>query len=215
MVLGGGVVGSAAALAAARLGERVALVHDRPYLGGNASIEIGLRPRGVTGPFIDELYERDSSGDLSAKRLLDAEPTAKVFLEHTVYNSTSSEDGTIASIDARHACSGKELRFTAQVFIDCSGRALLGDFAGAETLFGQESQIGYGENLAPKIRDETHHGNTLFFRTKEGDSPIPFPDIPWATEVSKDFSDLRGQLMNPGMENGPGPMVVPSDPKIR
>lgn len=48
VVVVGGVPRIAATLKAARLGERVALVHNRPYLGGNASVEIGLRPRGLT-----------------------------------------------------------------------------------------------------------------------------------------------------------------------
>lgn len=47
VVVGGGVSGCAAALTAARLGQRVALIHDRPVLGGNASKEIGLMPRGA------------------------------------------------------------------------------------------------------------------------------------------------------------------------
>ncbi|HQK95913.1 MAG TPA: FAD-dependent oxidoreductase, partial [Armatimonadota bacterium] len=38
-VVGGGMAGICAALAAARHGARVALLHDRPVLGGNASSE--------------------------------------------------------------------------------------------------------------------------------------------------------------------------------
>jgi len=38
-VVGGGMAGVCAALAAARHGARVVLVHDRPVLGGNASSE--------------------------------------------------------------------------------------------------------------------------------------------------------------------------------
>jgi pimeloyl-ACP methyl ester carboxylesterase len=136
IVVGGGIAGAAAALAAARLGERVALVQDRPFLGGNASVEIGLSPRGITGPLIDELSQRDSTGDLVARRLLEEEPTATLFLEHTVYN-TISRDATITAIDARAARSGREIRLSASVFIDCSGIAILGLLAGAETLFGQ------------------------------------------------------------------------------
>lgn len=215
VVVGGGVVGAAAALAAARLGERVALVHNRPYLGGNASVEIGLRPRGVTGPLIDEISERHPGGDLYAKNLLDAEPNATVFLEHTVYDVVVTADSRIASVDARDARSAREILLAAASFIDCSGKSILGMYSGAETLYGQESQAEYGENLAPAQADNMHHGNTLFFRTRMADAPISFPTVPWATEVAKDFSDLRGQLTKPGIENGPGPMVVPPDPSTR
>ncbi|WP_267130056.1 FAD-dependent oxidoreductase [Cumulibacter manganitolerans] len=54
VVGGGGVPGSSAALAAARLGLRVALIQNRPYLGGNASIETGLMPRGERGHLVEE-----------------------------------------------------------------------------------------------------------------------------------------------------------------
>ncbi|KAJ5519300.1 hypothetical protein N7453_001722 [Penicillium expansum] len=218
VVVGGGVTGAAAALTAARLGERVALVQDRPVLGGNASVEIGLSPRGVTGPLIDEISQRTPEGDLVAIQLLRAEPNATVFLESTVYN-TLTKDSTIVSIDARDARSGREIRFSAPVFIDCSGKCILGLHSGAETLFGQESQTEYGESLAPAHGDNMHHGNTTFFRTRMADSAVHFPSVPWAIEVAKDFSDLRGQLRTPGRENGPGPNVVPAgyvpDPTIK
>ncbi|KAE8152050.1 FAD dependent oxidoreductase-domain-containing protein [Aspergillus avenaceus] len=219
VVVGGGIVGAVAALATARLGERVALVHDRPYLGGNGSVEIGLRPRGVTGPLIDELSRRHPDGDLYAKDLLDAEPNATVLLEHTVYDAVTSADSRIVSVDARHAGSGKETRLTAHVFIDCSGKSILALYTGARTLFGQESRAEYNEPLAPPKADGMHHGNTVFFRTRMAHSPVPFPDVPWATEVAKDFSDLRGQLTKPGIVNGPGPQVIPPnhtpDPSVR
>lgn len=208
VVVGGGVAGCAAAIASARLGDRVALIQDRPYLGGNASLEVGLRPRGITGPLVDELSQRHPNGDLYALDLLRAEPEATIFLEYTVYN-TVTVDSLIKSVDARDARSGKEIRLSAPVFIDCSGTAILGMYSGAETMYGQESRAEYGESLAPLMADNMHHGNTLFFRTQMADSPVIFPSVTWATEVAKDFSDLRGQLRQPGLENGPGPHVIP------
>lgn len=200
------MVGAAAALTAARLGDRVVLIQDRPHLGGNASIEVGLSPRGVKGPFIEELSERLPNGDLVALDLLMAETNATVYIEHTVY-SVVLEHGVIRSVDARDARSGRESRFSAPQFIDCSGRAILGLLSGAETLSGRESRAEYGENLAPARRDGIHHGNTIFFRTRMTEKPTTFPYVPWATEVAKDFSNLGGQLRKPGIENGPGPLV--------
>jgi hypothetical protein len=101
------------------------------------------------------------------------------------------------------------MRFSAPVFIDCSGKAILGLHSGAETLYGQESQAEYGESLAPAHADNMHHGHTVFFRTRMADSPVPFPQVPWAVKVAKDYSDLGGQLRWPGVENGPGPAVIP------
>lgn len=212
IVVGGGVPGATAALAAARLGERVALIQDRPFLGGNASVEIGLHPRGWTCPLIEELSQRTRNGDLQAIKLLNAQPTANVFMEHTVYNAITV-DSSIVSVDARDARTGREIRLSAPVFIDCSGKSILGLFSGAETLFGQESRAEYDESLAPVKGDNMHHGNTLFFRTRMTETPVSFPDVPWAIEVAKDFSDLRGQSRKPGSENGPGPVVISPDAK--
>ncbi|MEM9204577.1 MAG: FAD-dependent oxidoreductase, partial [Actinomycetota bacterium] len=204
IIVGGGIAGCAAALTAGRLGSRVVLLQDRPFLGGNASKEIGLSPRGESGELIQELADRTVDGDLTALTVLDAEPTVTVLLEHRIY-SIETDGRRVTSVDARATRTGVETRFRAPVFIDCTGAAILGQLAGAELLEGQESQAEYGEPSAPEHGDGMHHGNTLFFRTKVGDDASPFPDVPWATEVSKDYANLSGQLTQPGVDNAPGP----------
>lgn len=206
VVVGGGISGCAAALTAARLGQRVALIHDRPVLGGNASKEIGLMPRGAQGKLLAELSQRTPDGDIVALSLLEAEPTASVFLAHRIIAAARDGD-RIVSVDAVEAKGGLERRFKGRMFIDTSGVAMLGVLAGAETMFGRESRAEYDEPYAPEVADEMHHGNTLFFRTRIADQPVPFPDVPWATEVSKDYANLSGQLTKPGQENGAGPVV--------
>ncbi|MEM7217361.1 MAG: FAD-dependent oxidoreductase [Pseudomonadota bacterium] len=204
VVVGGGISGCAAALAAARLGQTVALIHDRPVLGGNASKEIGLMPRGAQGALLQELSQRTPDGDLVAFQLLADEATATVLLEHRVI-ATEVVDGRITSVDAIEARSGREYRLTGKMFIDTSGVARLGLLAGAETMYGREARSEYDESYAPDEADDMHHGNTLFFRTGMLDAPKPFPDVPWATEIAKDYANLSGQLIEPGLENGPGP----------
>ena len=206
VVVGGGVSGCAAALTAARLGQRVALIHDRPVLGGNASKEIGLMPRGAQGALLQELAARTDDGDLVALQLLKAEPKATVFLEHRIIAAVREGD-RIVSVDAVQARGGLERRFAGKMFIDASGVAMLGILVGAETMFGREGRSEYNEPYAPEEADRMHHGNTLFFRTRMSDHPVPFPDVPWAIEVSKDYANLSGQLMKPGAENGAGPVV--------
>ncbi|WP_282950026.1 MULTISPECIES: FAD-dependent oxidoreductase [unclassified Sphingopyxis] len=216
VVVGGGIAGCAAALASARLGDRVALIHDRPVLGGNASTEIGLMPRGTQGALLKELSARGPDGNIAALSLLEAEPTATVFLEHRII-SAATEGDRIISVDAVEARGGHERRFRGKMFIDSSGTAMLGVLAGAETLFGREAQSEYGESYAPEKADEMHHGNTIFFRTRMADHEVPFPEVRWATEVSKDYANLSGQLIEPGLENGPGPSAGdnPSTPEFR
>lgn len=204
VVVGGGVSGCAAALTAARLGQKVALIHDRPVLGGNASKEIGLMPRGAQGSVLRELSQRTPDGDLMAGALLQAEPTASVFMEHRIVGAKRVGD-RIVSVDAVEAKGGVERRFRGKVFIDASGVAQLGVLVDAETMFGREARSEFDEGYAPEVADEMHHGNTLFFRTKMADHPVPFPEVPWATEVSKDYANLSGQLKQSGIENMPGP----------
>ena len=204
VVVGGGVSGCAAALTAARLGQSVALIHDRPVLGGNASKEIGLMPRGAQGSVLRELSQRTPDGDLMAGALLEAEPTASVFMEHRIVRAKRVGD-RIVSVDAVEAKGGFERRFRGKVFIDASGVAQLGVLVDAETMFGREARSEFDEGYAPEVADEMHHGNTLFFRTRMADHPVPFPDVPWATEVSKDYANLSGQLKQSGIENMPGP----------
>lgn len=210
VVVGGGVSGCAAALTAARLGQRVALIHDRPVLGGNASKEIGLMPRGAQGRILQELSARTPDGDLVALSLLEAEPTASVFLEHRII-AVVKDGQRIASVDAVQARGGHERRFKGRMFIDASGVAMLGVLAGAETMFGREARSEFDEPYAPDVADNMHHGNTLFFRTRMADHPVSFPDVPWATEVSKDYANLSGQLVKSGLENGPGPSANPDN----
>ncbi len=206
VVVGGGVAGCAAALTAARKGCRVALVQDRPVLGGNASKEIGLSPRGETGPLVRELSGRTADGDLVARQVLEAEPNVSIFLERRVFDLVA-EESRIVSIDVREARSGEETRFRAPVFVDCTGTAILGILAGAETLSGQEARSAYDEPTAPEVGDDMHHGNTLFFRTRMAAEPVPFPDVPWAEAVAGDYANLSGQLDRPGTENGLGPVA--------
>ena len=216
VVVGGGISGCAAALTAARLGQRVALIHDRPVLGGNASKEIGLMPRGTQGALLKELSARTADGDIAAFSLMQAEPTASVFLEHRIVGVVR-EGSKIISVDAVEARGGHERRFKGSIFVDASGVAILGVLAGAQTLFGREARSEFNESYAPDIADEMHHGNTLFFRTRMADHPVPFPDVPWATEISKDYANLSGQLVKTGEENGPGPSAGsnPATPAFR
>lgn len=217
LIVGAGITGSAGALAAARLGLRVAVLHNRPVLGGNASVEIGLTPRGETGPLVDELADRHPDGDLKAHKVLDEQMNATVYTEHQVFD-VLTDGRRVTAVDARDTRTGREYRFTAPLVIDCSGTAIVGLLAGARTLFGNEAADEYNEPTAPAERLDQHHGHTLFFRTREHTELAPFPEVPWAQAVAKDYANLSGQLIEPGLDNGPGPAAGRfrhPDPNIR
>jgi glycine/D-amino acid oxidase-like deaminating enzyme len=208
VVVGGGVAGCAAALSAARLGCRVALIQNRPVLGGNASREIGIGPRGELGgpaSLVAELTKRTANGDLTARRKLEAEKSVSLLLEHHAVGVVMDRDRIVA-VDARHTRSGVERRFRAPTFIDCTGMAAVGILAGADTRFGREARAEFNERLAPQQPDQMHHGNTVMFRTRMMPQAVPFPEVPWAVAVAQDYADLGGQIERPGRENRPGPV---------
>ncbi len=75
VVVGGGIAGTSAAITAARLGVSVALIQDRPVLGGNGSSEVRVWPEGETnlppyprvGDVVSELVRSKGRGDGNAK----------------------------------------------------------------------------------------------------------------------------------------------------
>ena len=142
------MTGSIGALAAARLGRSVALIQNRPVLGGNASTEIGIGPRGEKGPFVAVAISRTTEGNLQVHQQLNAEPHVEIYTEFQVFDLVS-DAGTILSVDARHARSGKEIRIAGAQFIDCTGTAILGMLSGAPTMFGIESASEFGESARP------------------------------------------------------------------
>ncbi len=194
VVVGGGIPGCSAALAAARLGLSVALIQDRPVLGGNGSDEIGLTPRGQNRSVVREV----AGGN--REKVLRAEKTLKLFLGWRAFR-VQKTGNRIESVDARNTCGIEEQRFHAPVFIDSTGLGTLGLWAGAEYRLGREAKAEFNESLAPAEADQMHHGNSPAFRTRMAAEPKPFPDVPWATAVSKDYANLGGQITSPCHDN--------------
>ena len=75
VIVGGGIAGTSAAVSAARLGLMVALIQDRPVLGGNGSSEVRVWPEGKTnlppyphvGDVVSELVRDRTATDGNAK----------------------------------------------------------------------------------------------------------------------------------------------------
>jgi hypothetical protein len=172
----------------------VALIQDRPVLGGNGSDEIGLTPRGQNRSVVEEVGRGDRQS------VLQAEKTLKLFLGWRAFR-VQKNGNRIESVDARNTLGIEELRFQAPVFIDSTGLGTLGLLAGAEYRMGREAKAELNESLAPDEADKLHHGNTVVFRTRMAAEPKAFPDVPWATAISKDYADLGGQVLQPGQDN--------------
>lgn len=196
VVVGGGLAGVCAAVAAARLGSSVALVTNRPVLGGNSSSEIRVwvvgatahgtqrfaRETGIMGELFLENQYRNPQGnavywDQVVLDLVRAEPGVHLHLNTDVRTvSTADRDGVarITSVTGWTMGSEIETTFTAPVFLDCTGDGLVGALAGATYRVGREGRDEYGEEWAPEHADDELLGSSIFFSTHDTGRPEKF-----------------------------------------
>ena len=207
VVVGGGMAGTTAAVAAARLGLEVALIQNCPMLGGNASSEIRVYPEGRTmlgpNPGLGALeHELDPgtgaeirlgsgnarSADVYADEkkvyVVQQEKNIRLFLNtHAIRVEKSGN--RITAVIARDVRTGKDLRFAGSLFADCTGDATIGALAGADYRVGRESRAETGEALAPELPDKQVMGTSYMWYAEEAPGPVPFPETPWALEFNE------------------------------
>ncbi|PZF79895.1 FAD-dependent oxidoreductase [Jiangella anatolica] len=191
-VVGGGLAGVCAAIAAARLGRSVALINNRPVLGGNSSSEIRVwvvgatahgrnhfaRETGIMGELFVENQYRNPEGnpyywDAVVLDAVRAEPLISLYL-NTDVREVSAADGRIESVTGWTMGSELLTTFTSPVFLDCTGDGLVGALAGASFRVGREARSEYDEPWAPDVADEVTLGSTLLFYSKDAGEPVRF-----------------------------------------
>ena len=209
VIVGGGMSGCGAALAARSQGLKVALIQDRPLFGGNASQEIRVHTLGIHGYGTDILNSIDTvhypNGDKKAK--LDqvkrektmAESGVDLFAHHKACGIEKQGD-KILSVEAREVKGGKIKRFRAPVFIDATGDGWLGYWAGADYRYGREAASQhnegwdkYGELWSPKEADNRVMGTSVLWNSERTNQRQDFPKVPWAMPVSGKHSAYKGE----------------------
>jgi len=200
VVVGGGMAGCCAAVSAARLGLDVALVQNRPVLGGNNSSEvrvslggrIHLPPYPAIGGVVRELAPphggnagtAEQFGDEKKQVIVEAEPTLRLFLNTHVFDA-EMDDNRITAVLGKNIRTNEVLRFTAKWFADCTGDANLGVLAGADHRYGRESRAETGESLAVEEADRQTMGTSVMWRTRQAEQPTTFPETPWAIQFNE------------------------------
>lgn len=194
VVCGGGIAGTCAAISAARLGLKVALVQDRPMLGGANSSEVrvhlggyqNLGPYPRLGDVVAEIGPAKGGNARPAanyedRRKLDAVAAEKNISLHLNTRVIAAEKvgDRIAAVLGRDVISGKLTRFAAPLFADCTGDGAVGVLAGADFRMGRESKAETGEEMAPETADKMTMGASVQWYTKELDGPAAFPSEPW------------------------------------
>jgi hypothetical protein len=201
VVIGGGLAGMCAAVSAARGGLRVALVQDRPVLGGNNSSEVRVHLQGSVGqpPYtrlgnvVREIDPEEAGSALPAPAYRDdrklqvvhGEPNIKLFLDTRIVGASQS-GGTIRDLVGQNVRTGQRQRFEAPLFADCTGDGCVGLLAGAEFRVGRESRTETGEPSALTSADRMTLGLTLLWYATRKSDEQPFPETPWAMQFEDD-----------------------------
>ena len=206
IVVGGGPAGTPAAIAAARMGAKTALIQNRPTLGGNASVEcgVGLQGAGWHHPGWRETGIIEEAGRIRMARgehhysyafqeLCEDEENLSVFFNQHVFDAVMENEEQISSVKAVSTLTGAITEYHGTLFIDCTGDGWVGYFAGAEYRYGREARSEFGESLAPEEADDITMsgclmgdglGNLTAFRAEKTDEPVPFTRPPWAREIT-------------------------------
>jgi hypothetical protein len=210
-VIGGGMAGLCAAISAARHGAKVALMQDRPVLGGNASSEIRMWICGAHGP------NNRESGLLEEIQMenLYRNPTPNYSIwDSILYEKARFENNielilncscTEADINGDSIKSVKGWQLTtetwhtveARYFADCSGDSILAQLSGAEYRMGREACDEFDESIEPKQADKKTMGMSCLMQIRETDKPQTFIPPTWADKyTSNDDLPYRDHNIN-------------------
>lgn len=192
-VIGGGIAGVNAAVAAARHGAKVVLVQNRPVLGGNASSEIHV-PINGSFHFKNKFGTDRETGiveELQLENRFYNEQMSWSVWDHVIYDFVTREPNITLMLNthAREAVmkgnriikaicfqqsTESDIIIEAKQFIDCSGDGMLAVSAGAEFRSGREGKKEFGEKYAPDEPDGWVMGDSIQFASKDMGHPVEF-----------------------------------------
>ena len=211
VVVGAGPGGLGASIAAARHGMKTLLVHDRPVLGGNNSIEQHTSIGGSGNNYKDGVADSREGGILEEARLLrrsipgctesaayrrmvDAESLITERPNERVLAAERKGD-RIVSVTANSTLTGGRVRYRGKVFIDGTGDGWLGYFAGAARMYGREARGEFGEKDAPDKADTLTMSGCIddyVYHSTGKEEPFEVPE--WARILPEGFNrpDVNG-----------------------
>jgi len=210
VVVGGGIAGICAAVSGARLGLKVALVQNRPVLGGNNSSEVrvwlggkvNFEPYPNIGNIVNELeqknkghYGLENKGeyyeDDMKEALVRSEKNISLYLNYHA-NKTEVKNNTIRAVYAQNIETGERIKISGKYFADCTGHGSIGAMAGAEF----------------QMTEKGHMGRCNLFNFIETETEQPFPRCPWALNLSEKPFPGRGD--NKGIYGNTGILAMGS-----
>ena len=209
VIVGGGIAGCAAALAAKSQGLKVALIQDRPLFGGNASEEVRVHTLGIPGKCEELLktidtpqYPNGHADAKKAQRKREATMAASgvdLCAGH-IATGLAKEGDRIAGVEAREVTTGIIRRFRAPIFIDATGDGWLGHWAGADHRYGREAHTEFkeawgrhGDLWSPAKPDNRVLGTSVLWNSETTGQRSDFPAVPWAMPVVKTHAAVKGE----------------------
>lgn len=228
IVVGGGLAGTCAALAAARQGAKVALVQDRPVLGGNGSSEVRVWPEGHTkrppylhvGEIVEEILPEvpkegvmngtgagNFDDDLKLK-VVRQEPRITLLTDHRAIQVETKGDRIVALV-IQNTRTARQSRLQATLFADCTGDATVGHLAGADYEYSPQGLMGSSNLFSvldaadqkQVLKCECKDKSALTTQTEAGEVAQPFPRCPWALDLSDKPFPGRAKFSQEGIDN--------------
>lgn len=215
-VVGGGLSGLCAALACARHGGKVLLMHDRPVLGGNASSEIRMHICGAhgrnnleTGIIEELLLENQYYNPHKIYSIWDSvlfgaakQQDGLDMLLNCACMSGQMKDGHLAEITGYQTTTQQFHRVEADIFIDCSGDSVLAPITGAPCRHGREGRNEYDESIAPEISDSKTMGMSCLIQARKEQTESEFIPPKWARKMTiEDLAPYRIPNLDEPQEN--------------
>lgn len=200
VVVGGGIAGMCAATAAARLGCKVALVNDRPVLGGNNSAEVRVHlgghveigPNKGLGRMIREFGHSKKGNAQPAENYEDERKQAFIDAEENIdlypcFRAVEvHKDGDkVAAVLIRNIETAQEIWLEAPLFSDCTGDGTIGFLAGAHYSMGREARHEYGETLAPETSDKLTMGASVQWYSRKNSNVTSFPEFSYGVKFDE------------------------------
>ncbi len=222
-IVGGGISGMCAAIAAAREGVNVVLMHERSILGGNASSELRMWICGAKGEnnretgiieeiMLENLYRNPTKSwaiwDSILFDFIKREKNITLLLNTTCMDA-STTSGTFAydrtvqiqSITGYQMTTQRFIEVKAKYFADCSGDSILAPLTGAEFKIGREAKSDYNEDTVVEKADNMTMGMSCLVYGRETQNEVKFIAPSYATKLtSKDF-EHRKPNVNTEIEN--------------
>lgn len=199
-VVGGGLAGLCAAVAAARHGARTLIMQDRPMFGGNSSSEVRMwvcgahgdnnRETGLIEEIMLENYFRNPYQNYSIWDSILYEKVrfqdGLIFLLNCSCLDAELEGSRIVSIKGWQTTTQSFHQVQASLFIDCSGDSILAPLTGAEYRRGREGRQEFGESIAPAQPDGKTMGMSCLIQTREAEEKRSFIPPFWAETLTRE-----------------------------